>query len=346
MCKLCAESDDEFTTHISSREIEAGVAPFARVLTLSPAEKAMQLLQQKLPVVTDVVTDVAAVASGSVSNFAISGDQYNVVILAIAPLQRLWEKAKDKQMVSYFGDPTQIEKLLDLVTPVPVSEFHNHCIFLVLFELLGQCELKSWFLLLRDLKLLQDYGQSHLCPWPGRERQDVYVERSDSAGIRRIPAWYVERGGSAEFCSSAHRRIVPSTTWPVLAGKQDLLLKKPTRDRREALRKKWRRVALLFHRRDFIDTTKFACRSARIGLLGAMRCRPWTINSWITSLEIFFVRSWQVIFCSSIRSGIIPSWEHLESMCPESHCMRRWIQCSGKKSKSLMSTDTMCFGNL
>ena len=72
------------------------------------------------------------------SNFAISGDQYNVVILAIAPLQRLWEKAKDKQMVSYFGDPTQIEKLLDLVTPVPVSEFHNHCIFLVLFELLGQ----------------------------------------------------------------------------------------------------------------------------------------------------------------------------------------------------------------
>ena len=115
------------------------MAPFARVLTLSPAEKAMQLLQQKLPVVTDVVTDVAAVASGSVSNFAISGDQYNVVILAIAPLQRLWEKAKDKQMVSYFGDPTQIEKLLDLVTPVPGSEFHNHCIFLVLFELLGQC---------------------------------------------------------------------------------------------------------------------------------------------------------------------------------------------------------------
>ena len=59
--------------------------------------------------------------------------KYNVVILAIAPLQRLWEKAKDKQMVSYFGDPTQIEKLLDLITPVPGSEFHNHCIFLVLF---------------------------------------------------------------------------------------------------------------------------------------------------------------------------------------------------------------------
>ena len=75
----------------------------------------------------------------SVSNFAISDDQYNVVILAIAPLQRLWEKAKDKQMVSYFGDPTQIEKLLDLITPVPRSGFHNHCIFLVLFELIGQC---------------------------------------------------------------------------------------------------------------------------------------------------------------------------------------------------------------
>ena len=118
-----AESDDEFTTHISSREIEAGVAPFARVLTLSPAEKAMQLLQQKLPVVTDVVANVAAVASGAVSNFAISGDQYNVVILAIAPLQRLWEKAKDKQMVSHFGDPNQTEKLLDLITPVPRCEF-------------------------------------------------------------------------------------------------------------------------------------------------------------------------------------------------------------------------------
>ena len=99
----------------------------------------MQLLQQKLPVVTDVVANVAAVAPGSVSNFAISGDQYNVVILAIAPLQRLWEKAKDKQMVSYFGDPTQIEKLLDLITPVPGSEFRTLCIFLVLFELLGQC---------------------------------------------------------------------------------------------------------------------------------------------------------------------------------------------------------------
>ena len=32
MCKLVQKSDDEFTTHISSREIEAGVAPFARVV--------------------------------------------------------------------------------------------------------------------------------------------------------------------------------------------------------------------------------------------------------------------------------------------------------------------------
>ena len=49
---------------MSSREIEAGVAPFARVLVLSPAEKAMQLLQQKLPVVTDVVTDVEQLLLG------------------------------------------------------------------------------------------------------------------------------------------------------------------------------------------------------------------------------------------------------------------------------------------
>ena len=340
-----AESDHEFTTHISSREIEAGVAPFARVLTLSPAEKAMQLLQQKLPVVTDVVTDVAAVASGSVSNFAISGDQYNVVILAIAPLQRLWEKAKDKQMVSYFGDPTQIEKLLDLVTPVPVSEFHNHCIFLVLFELLGQCELKSWFLLLRDLKLLQDMVSRIFVHGPGGSGKTFMLNEV----ILPVYEEYLPGMSKGVAAQNSAARLIGGSTFHHMDGlgrKQDLLLKKPTRDRREALRKKWRRVALLFHRRDFIDTTKFACRSARIGLLGAMRCRPWTINSWITSLEIFFVRSWQVIFCSSIRSGIIPSWEHLESMCPESHCMRRWIQCSGKKSKSLMSTDTMCFGNL
>ena len=69
------------------------------------------------------MANVAAVASGAVSNFAISGDQYNVVILAIAPLQRLWEKAKDKQVVSHFGDPNQTEKLLDLITPVPRCEF-------------------------------------------------------------------------------------------------------------------------------------------------------------------------------------------------------------------------------
>ena len=43
-----AESDDEFTTHISSREIEAGVAPFARVLTLSPAEKAIAVVAAEI----------------------------------------------------------------------------------------------------------------------------------------------------------------------------------------------------------------------------------------------------------------------------------------------------------
>eukprot|EP00435_Cladocopium_sp_Y103_P009554 s4406_g2.t1 len=40
-----AESEDEFISHIPRREVEAGVAPFARVPVLSPAEKAMQLLQ-------------------------------------------------------------------------------------------------------------------------------------------------------------------------------------------------------------------------------------------------------------------------------------------------------------
>ena len=42
------DTDDECVGHISTRDVEAGLAPVAAVLTLSPAEKALQLVQQKL----------------------------------------------------------------------------------------------------------------------------------------------------------------------------------------------------------------------------------------------------------------------------------------------------------
>ena len=151
-------------------------------------------------------------------------------------------------------------------------------------------------------------------------------------------------------------RLIGGSTFHHMAGlgrKQDLLLKKPTRDRREALRKKWRRVALLF-----IDEISLTPPNL-LAVLHASACwgrcdvDPGQFLDHVFGdilcqilagdfLQLNPVR----IFCSSIRSGIILSWEHLASMFPESHCMRRWIQCSGKKSKSLMSTDTICFGNL
>ena len=106
--KMTMDSDDELGSGCMRSEIEAGVAPFTEVLKLSPSEKAMMLLQQKLPVAV----------SGEADAFAISPDQYNVVVLAIAPLQRLWDKAQERQLLSCFGDPAQTDKLLELVTPV------------------------------------------------------------------------------------------------------------------------------------------------------------------------------------------------------------------------------------
>ena len=83
------DTDDECVGHISTRDVEAGLAPVAAALTLSPAEKALQLVQQKLPVLQSTHQDGA--------EYAISPDQYNAVILAIAPFaapveqsQRSW----------------------------------------------------------------------------------------------------------------------------------------------------------------------------------------------------------------------------------------------------------------
>ena len=101
------DTDDECVGHISTRDVEAGLAPVAAVLTLSPAEKALQLVQQKLPVLQSTHQDGA--------EYAISPDQYNAVILAIAPLQRLWNKANEAGLAHCFGDRTRLDPLLALV---------------------------------------------------------------------------------------------------------------------------------------------------------------------------------------------------------------------------------------
>ena len=162
------DMDDEVDEHVRKRIVEAGVAPSAEVLTLSPAEKALQLVQQRLPVAQRVPRKEAAVSGGSVPQeqkeavisvdaaggavpapvvaaggavpasvveaggavpakmasapgaataieYAISPDQYNAVILAIAPLQRLWKKANEAGVSHHFGDPTRVMSLLELV---------------------------------------------------------------------------------------------------------------------------------------------------------------------------------------------------------------------------------------
>ena len=100
------DTDDE-CVDISTRDVEAGLTPVAAVLTLSPAEKALQLVQQKLPVLQSTHQDGA--------EYAISPDQYNAVILAIAPLQRLWNKANEAGLAHCFGDRTRLDPLLALV---------------------------------------------------------------------------------------------------------------------------------------------------------------------------------------------------------------------------------------
>ena len=162
------DMDDEVDEHVRKRIVEAGVAPSAEVLTLSPAEKALQLVQQRLPVAQRVPRKEAAVSGGSVPQeqkeavisvdaaggavpapvvaaggavpasvveaggavpakmasapgaataieYAISPDQYNAVILAISPLQRLWKKANEAGVSHRFGDPTRVMSLLELV---------------------------------------------------------------------------------------------------------------------------------------------------------------------------------------------------------------------------------------
>lgn len=106
-----ASDDDMLPSNSAVVEISADLAPEKFVSTMSPAEMALRLLQQRLPTRQ---TDGC---------FQISPDQYNACVLAVAPLQRLWIKAGEHNLQHCFGDRARIHDLLQLVTPEPWLTF-------------------------------------------------------------------------------------------------------------------------------------------------------------------------------------------------------------------------------
>eukprot|EP00435_Cladocopium_sp_Y103_P072880 s366_g41.t1 len=84
LCDEGDECDDDFGGMLR-QDIEAGLAPLVTCSTVSPAERALQLVKQRLP--------VRQSADGGEVQYKISVDQYTAVVLAITPLQRLWMKA-------------------------------------------------------------------------------------------------------------------------------------------------------------------------------------------------------------------------------------------------------------
>ena len=99
-------SDDDMLLGTSGLvEIPVDLAPERFVCVTSPADMALELLQQRLP---------TRQTDGS---FQISPDQYHACVLAMAPLQRLWIKAGEHNLQHCFGDRARIHDLLKLVTP-------------------------------------------------------------------------------------------------------------------------------------------------------------------------------------------------------------------------------------
>ena len=96
-CRRCGTS--------GSVEIPVDLAPERFVCVTSPADMALELLQQRLP---------TRQTDGS---YQISPDQYHACVLAMAPLQRLWIKAGEHNLQHCFGDRARIHDLLKLVTP-------------------------------------------------------------------------------------------------------------------------------------------------------------------------------------------------------------------------------------
>ena len=106
--QLMDASDDELLPgHSGQVEIPVDLAMEKLVSILSPADMALRLLQQRLP---------TRQTDGS---YQISSDQYHACVLAVAPLQRLWNKAGERDLQHCFGDRARIHDLLELVTPEP-----------------------------------------------------------------------------------------------------------------------------------------------------------------------------------------------------------------------------------
>ena len=95
---------------LDSKHVVQPVSHDTVCYTVSPAERALQMIKDRLPV-------KQASVDGNV-RYAISVDQYNAVVLAVTPLQRLWMKANEHGLVGCFGDPLRVEQLLALVEKV------------------------------------------------------------------------------------------------------------------------------------------------------------------------------------------------------------------------------------
>ena len=100
-------------------------------------------------------------------------------------------------------------------------------------------------MLLRDVKLWQDMVSRIFVHGPGGSGKTFMLNEV----ILPVYEEYLPGMSKGVAAQNSAARLIGGSTFHHMAGlgrKQDLLLKKPTRDRREALRKKWRRVALLF----------------------------------------------------------------------------------------------------
>ena len=101
-------------------------------------------------------------------------------------------------------------------------------------------------------------GLSSVCFWPSKDMvARIFVHGPGGSGktfmlneiILPVYEEYLPGMSKGVAAQNSAARLIGGSTFHHMAGlgrKQDLLLKKPSRDRREALRRKWRRVALLF----------------------------------------------------------------------------------------------------
>ena len=100
------ESGDDSDVRCPPKQV-AGEAIERWMEIKSPAAYAMERLQQRLP--------APQVGGG----YAIPSDQYDAVILAVAPLQSLWLAAGEAGLRHAFGRADELGALLPLVKSVP-----------------------------------------------------------------------------------------------------------------------------------------------------------------------------------------------------------------------------------